>query len=407
MSFLDNIFGKKPNSGSAASREVPKIVIAKDSPVALMTAKVASDYLKAGIEVKEVMRKVNNAAGSAEILILIKVDSELCPVMVSTSKWDTENIKKLKDWCFIVRHEKEFSGSKIYCASAYDLPQEVAELLEKRLILNYDGFAATARQKLEEMYKDSKVEITINKEVSEKPCLKITYKGGPHFFGLGNAYKKYVDSPSTLTEILEQHFKGLKEADALDMKDFEGMKDRILPFVKPREFLKNKKDELYLYSDFVGGLIKVYVINLEDSIMYINKEMCADWGKTQSQIDKIAVSNLENMPEKELIIYGAQAKKNNKTVYCNINGKEFLASLLLCPKKLLNVAAKYGGLNEDKIIVAVPGREEMALYSANFGLNQIRAMAKESYDKAIYPVTDKLFEIDNKGNLKEKSEVEK
>jgi hypothetical protein len=176
-----------------------------------------------------------------------------------------------------------------------------------------------------------------------------------------------------------------------------------LPQIKPEGFIKNKA-HAPVNIKFINGLIKMFVINLDNGLLYVNSEILGKWKKTLNEINDVAIKNLENKPEKEIIAYCLQSKVKDSVVCCNIRGNEFTASLVACPKKLLAIAQK-NGLQLDKLTMGIPSREEIILLEPNAKIEIIQKMIDEAYNKAVYKVSNKLFELSSSGNIKELEET--
>lgn len=142
--------------------------------------------------------------------------------------------------------------------------------------------------------------------------------------------------------------------------DFEAIKERIYPMLKPIEFLaavRDRKVPMLAYSDFLGGLVVAYVIDEQRSVAYISEEHLDTWKVSVLDLHAQALENLRRRTN-ESVDY-VTAGDGERRLFIFNSGDGYDAARLLLTDVLAGWASELPG----NLLIGVPNRDFLIGFS--------------------------------------------
>jgi len=206
---------------------------------------------------------------------------------------------------------------------------------------------------------------------------------------LHNAYDVYKLDPSAPTEVIQRFIASFKTE--------PGSPERIdpaciIPVIKDRAWLEETRQALLdsgaekvpsrVWEDFNDDLVIVYAEDSATSTLYFEPEALEAAGIDRGGLRSLATENLKRVLPK-IECHGSDG------LYIVTAGGDYEASLLV-----LDSIWSSGQMDvRGDIVVAIPARGFLFVTGSEYpeGLDKVRYMVRDAYEKGPYRLTPKLF----------------
>jgi len=264
--------------------------------------------------------------------------------------------------------------------------------VQGELILSVEEFKEKAKQKLLEMYPGSIVSDYKGPKISVG--LKLQYEDKERYFGLFNAYNKYLEKLEYLNEILEQYLASIPSEFEEDIKNFDGVKEKIFPKIMGTTFLEGMREDMIpYYENVTESLIKTFVLDYDKGMIFLREDLLEDWNKTSQEIEEVAFGNLRKNADK--IINQSSFQRNAN----RLMGSELASSIILDSQTFTHVTNRFGIEVNLPVLIGLPTRERLWIFDKSFGEESARRTIERNYNAATYKISDKVFELNEKWEL--------
>src|ERR1700677_589245 len=133
---------------------------------------------------------------------------------------------------------------------------------------------------------------------------------------LANLVREIRASPDRQTQIIAQFAKKLNipSMEELGMEDWEEVRGRIVPVLKPREYInKDNATKAVHYTEWLANVLICYVIQSKNMYRFVTGWDLNRWELTKEQFHEEAIKNLAKMPwPRELM--GASYKDSGRII---------------------------------------------------------------------------------------------
>jgi uncharacterized protein YtpQ (UPF0354 family) len=204
-----------------------------------------------------------------------------------------------------------------------------------------------------------------------------------------NAYKEYQLQRDSLQEILSRYL--VVTSELFNPKDKIDI-TRIVPIIKPVEFLNDIKNEAKgigatkdvegVYEQYNDQLIIAYAEDTKNSIRYLTHDDLKDLPINPDSLRTIAVKNVDRL-------LTSIQKKGNNGVYMLVAGGDYEASIIL----LNGILNKENFAVNGDLVITIPNRDMLLITGSTDkeGIQKITDLATKTYQTGNYPISPYLY----------------
>lgn len=212
---------------------------------------------------------------------------------------------------------------------------------------------------------------------------------------LTNIYGKVRQVPVAQqeAEIVDYLGKMLKGFDAEDDKSRSSWA-AMSKLLRPRLVSSTLRLPLptMLQRPFATGARHAYVLDHDDHVEYVQRDMLQPWGVDLEQVHKTAVANLEELTE-VLDIEMRQAKGNGRFIGV-VYGDSYDAARLVLPDFRRRLLEMLG----EPFFAGIPHRDLLLAWSSDVRQQSLFVgKIAADFKQSPYPITDAIFHVDRKG----------
>lgn len=222
--------------------------------------------------------------------------------------------------------------------------------------------------------------------------LRLSVHGKTTTANLDRYYRAYVALPHRLEEVIESYVDVILEMgdpDRLTDAGLQQVVDRILPLLKPRDYLKvtegTKAPDL-VHRPYLAGLVTTYVIDMQHSMAYVNADHVARWGTEVEELHELALANLAARTGPDTY----QVHRSGAKTLCicqTLDGYD--ATRILLPDLMAEWADRVPG----HLLLGIPNRDFLIGFSdRDRGIvRQIAAQVRRDARQRDHGLTDQIF----------------
>lgn len=213
--------------------------------------------------------------------------------------------------------------------------------------------------------------------------------GEPGRVFLGNAYRTYLTAGTDdQSDVIDRYVRGFASA-SVGLAYDQGA---IVPIIKAKEWLGQFRQSVaesgvenlqeQVYEELNNELIVVYAADTPDNISYLSPDDLAKLDIDRTLLRRQAVRNLRG------IIPGLGYHRGERVTMVTAGGN-YEASLILFE----DLWARERERSRGEPVAAVPARDLLLFADSedSEGCVELRELARQYYQDAVYAVTDKLF----------------
>lgn len=257
-----------------------------------------------------------------------------------------------------------------------------------------------------EEYKRKVLEYLKEKHPELEPGLRedfsLDLKGpqGPQVLILETPYTLSGNSNFSYWETeLEEFLKKTQSSfSALDL-NWEQVKTKVCPQIKakwqletfPSPIKESAEKDKVIYTDFIGGLVIGYVIDMPQGFVYLTQKRLADFGVKQEEVSRLAIANLMNLPA---TIGGPKLVDHGNGIFSYLWESQdgYDAVRVILPDLYLRLSPRLG----EEFLVGIPERD--FFIAAHPSLAQkLASFILEHYQKSSHPISENLISVTEKG----------
>jgi len=208
---------------------------------------------------------------------------------------------------------------------------------------------------------------------------------------LHNFYQTYQASPGNVDRLMETIAGSLPSIQGPEIVevDFEAARPKIMPLIKPRDFVEDTPKGLQLtFSPFTTRTVIAYVLDAKKHIAFVNETMRERWGKTTQELRSLACENLLEY-KKEMKAHALGGDKVEAIVLQTLDGYD--ATRVLLPNFWERISPHLG----NEFLVGIPNRDFLIAFSTRdkaFARATI-AQIRKDFRKQPYAVTDEILHV--------------
>lgn len=227
---------------------------------------------------------------------------------------------------------------------------------------------------------------------SEELLVELEYQGRKQSVGLDNRYRQYLRAPNPLDEFVKSIYDSIEQThpDSLPEVNRATVEHIILPQLKPIGFVEGVRaggaPDL-LAMPFAGDLVITFVLDMPQSMMYLNLDHAQQAGLTADEALAWARRNLKARTPDRIIQYHGSGR-NALCISAALDGYD--ATRLLLPDLLDKWAKRVQG----RLLLGVPNRD----FFVGFGdadreiAASIAAQIRADFRSRDYAVSPLVFE---------------
>ena len=207
---------------------------------------------------------------------------------------------------------------------------------------------------------------------------------------LDNAYNLYKQNPENLDTIMPTYINSAVELytpqEATDIK-------RIIPVLKPREYLENVREltnqreqtRKVLSDDYDEDLVIMYGEDRDSSTSFLFDEDIDELNIERENLFDLSLENFKN------IVTNIE-KHGDSNIYMVTAGGTYEATLILWTELWTKETFPVNG----EIIIAIPNRDLLLITGSEDrdGIDKLKEIAKESYESGSYEMSPHLYRWD-------------
>lgn len=247
------------------------------------------------------------------------------------------------------------------------------------------AFGARVAQRLEE--------IDYIRVLSQKGLeLRLSIHGKETAANLHRYYQAYAALPHRLEQVIESYVDVILEMgdpDRLTDTGLQQVVDRILPLLKPRDYLKvtkGTKAPSLVHRPYLAGLVTTYVIDMQHSMAYVNEDHLARWGTEIEELHELALANLAAKTGPDT--YKVHRSGARTLCICQtLDGYD--ATRILLP----DLMAEWAGRVPGRLLLGIPNRDFLIGFSDRDRdiVRQITAQVRRDARERDHGLTDQIF----------------
>ncbi|NLS00091.1 DUF1444 family protein [Rhizobium sp. P38BS-XIX] len=248
-----------------------------------------------------------------------------------------------------------------------------------------ERYAAFVRQR----YPDTAVTVHLGENATLSHVAWVMPNGTQAKQYFGNWYTRYRNGEDELGALFQGQ---LDEAHAIDQPRGAIDASRIFPVLKPADWADTARHQLaagnpvkpaplFLIRPFMGDLVVTYVLDTEDNMQFVTKDMLQDLGVEEAALHDKALANLQQfLPSLEI-------EGNGGRFVARLDRNYDASMLLIFALWRERIAI------EGDILVATPSRDEFLFVPADdVELKESLAeIAGEIKDQAAYPLSSQIM----------------
>ena len=177
--------------------------------------------------------------------------------------------------------------------------------------------------------------------------------------------------------------------------DWNTIKHKVYPLLKQSlpesdkiKSLDINESEKPIVKKYLGDVVITYLIDFEDTYVYINKSKLETWGIGLDSLNTTAIDNLEEFAESQYKLYG-----DSSYAMITLDGN-LEASLMLCDKFWNNISYI---LPNKSWVIAIPARDILVLSTVanEKGINSLKDAINKTFKQGDHLISRWLFIREN------------
>lgn len=205
---------------------------------------------------------------------------------------------------------------------------------------------------------------------------------------LNALFRQVAAEPDRRKEIVDRFIDAFAAGNALGEEPLKDVRNRILPLLKPAEYLQSPECARLAFSEWIGDVVICYAIRSDQTRRLVTHWDLDRWKIAVNGLHKMAMDNLTRMPWPERM---EGARQHGGRLILVSTGDSLDASRLLHPDlhRLLSEALGspfYAGIPADDTLVAFSGGDP------SFCLQMVRRI-RSDHQQSASPITAQPFRI--------------
>jgi uncharacterized protein YtpQ (UPF0354 family) len=206
---------------------------------------------------------------------------------------------------------------------------------------------------------------------------------------LSNVCREVQRAPERKDSIIKNFVKNLSRSAHADIGEerWEDAKPRILPVLKPRDYLDPEGPTQHLLTqEWLAGVVICYVIKSKKFFRFVTGWDVDRWSTTATDLHQLAIENLSKLPWPKQLI-GAKVRNSGRVIV--VDTEDGLASSRLLDPNLHRIFREPLG---SPFWAGIPNRNTLVLFSDRRALKQKigRRLHKDCRSSA-YSITSRPF----------------
>ena len=252
-------------------------------------------------------------------------------------------------------------------------------------ILSQDAFSAEVERRLEQQ---PEIEI-LSRSASD---IDMRVRGLGVRASLEPFYTTYASHPEQFEMVISNFVEAaLGFVPDRSIDDYDTLSERILPMLKPISILaevRERKVPLLAYQLFLADLIVTYVIDEQQSVVYVNEEHMERWGVSERDLHEQAIANLrQRTVARDYTVAGDGGQR----LFIWNTGDGYDATRLLLSDVLTQWQAQVDG----NLVIGVPNRDFLVAFgdSDETILDNIARQVEADSTQRSQGLTSQLFTL--------------
>jgi uncharacterized protein YtpQ (UPF0354 family) len=222
-----------------------------------------------------------------------------------------------------------------------------------------------------------------------------TIRGKQRVVYLSNLVREVRAAPARREHIIKRFVNALSRPEAQDIghEQWEDVKDRIVPVLKPRDYIGPDGPTQHLFTtEWLVDVLICYVIQRKKLIRFVTGWDINRWGQKTETFHDLALANLARLPwPRELA--GARTREGGRVIV--VDTDDGLASSRLLHPDLHKL---FSGPLGNPFWAGIPCRNTLVVFSDRRTLKQrIGRKLRKDHDRSAYPITPLPFLVTRDG----------
>ena len=217
---------------------------------------------------------------------------------------------------------------------------------------------------------------------------------------LDSMYTIYRADPNRLDELVDQRVDGMRELQREMDPDWDNASGRLLPSLKPQDYLDTVCSKMNGGEDYVSKLVVsdlensvrvLIALDSKNALSFVTADDLQKWGITEEEAIRTAVGNL-SVKTTEDMWAAAEKTAVESGVFMMSTGDCYDASRILLPEFYQHASKAVGA---ERIAVAIPDRDTVIAVPEGIPhlLDALREIAASQYKQAPYPISVDIFTL--------------